>query len=142
LRLSLAGRVVSLLDKFGTALSVSSAAFGFSPTTGTSALLLTVVPALLAALLPTVLALLAALLAALLSKLLPILPALLPFLAVVLPISGPVVVTATAALTGTIALASRSVSTSAVPAPTAPTGLVGATSVSPAHLFLLALSTA
>ena len=103
--------------------------------------MLTVVPAL-PALLPTVLALLAALLAALLSKLLPILPALLPFLAVVRPIPGPVVVTATAALTGTIALASGSVSTSAVPAPTAPTGLVGATPVSPTHLFLLALSTA
>ena len=98
--------------KLALVLSGPSPAFGVSPTAGISATLL-----------------------------LAVLSALLALFPAILVVSWPSLIPATTtALTGTIALASGSVSTSAMPAPTSPTGFVA--SVSPPHALLLVLSIA
>jgi hypothetical protein len=132
--------------KLALVLSGPSRAFGVSPTSeisttsGISATLLLAVLATLLALFTAVLPCFSMLLA-LLPALLAVLAALLALFPAILVVSWPFLIPATTtALTGTIALASGSVSTFAMPAPTSPTGFVA--SVSPPHALLLVLSIA
>jgi len=120
--------------KLDRTLSGTSAALGISTASGISALLLALLPALFA-LFPPFLPCLAVLLA-LLAVFLALFPALLALFLTTLTIPGPVLIPATtAAFALTVSLASGSVSASAVPASTAPAGLVA--SISSAHEFLL-----